>query len=195
MPWESAICTPYPLGYVVVLIRSRSPTTIVVPPVPTNWALLLFHERGVNAEMQSGWSAVMSSFDVIVSLTADVVSPLGVVVINSVQFVPSPDVPILTPITRGPWPVGVSRPDTITYSTAASTTVIATIRMVAITGDTAASSFRMMLFMVLSSCGLRRHLGTGERTLLNVSWLIFEVENEFLRARAARGKCSIREGV
>src|SRR5947209_19822489 len=50
--------------------------------------------------------------------------------------------------------------------------------MVAITGDTAASSFRMMLFMVLSSCGLRRHLGTGEPTLLNVSWLIFEVENE-----------------
>src|SRR3989454_5412262 len=50
--------------------------------------------------------------------------------------------------------------------------------MVAITGDTAASSFRMMLFMVLSSCGLRRHLGTGEPTLLNVSRLIFDVENE-----------------
>src|SRR2546423_834192 len=65
--------------------------------------------------------------------------------------------------------------------------------MVAITGDTAASSFRMMLFMVLSSCGLRRHLGTGERTLLNVSWLIFEVENEFIRASAARGKCPIPE--
>src|SRR2546421_563798 len=76
----------------------------------------------------------------------------------------------------------------MTYSTAASTTVMATIRMVAITGDTAASSFRMMLFMVLSSCGLRRHLGTGEPTLLNVSWLIFEVENEFIRARAAREK-------
>src|SRR6266581_8855250 len=87
--------------------------------------------------------------------------------------------------------VVVSRPDTITYSTAASTTVIATIRMVAITGDTAASSFRMMLFMVLSSCGLRRHLGTGEPTLLNVSWLIFEVENEFIRARAAREKSPI----
>src|SRR5438093_11682506 len=33
--------------------------------------------------------------------------------------------------------------------------------MVAITGDTAASSFRMMLFMVLSSCGLRRHSVEG----------------------------------
>src|SRR5207245_6489138 len=41
IPWESAICTAYPLGYVVVLIRSRSPTTIVVPPVPTNWTLLI----------------------------------------------------------------------------------------------------------------------------------------------------------
>src|SRR2546426_2224901 len=178
MPWESAICTPYPLGYVVVLIKTRSPTTMVVPPVPTNWALFVFHEPDVKDERAIGLSAVRPPVVVIVSLTADVVSPLGVVVINSVQFVPSPDVPILTPITRGPWPVGVSRPDTITYSTAASTTVIATIRMVAITGDTAASSFRMMLFMVLSSCGLRRHLGTGEPTLLNVSWLIFEVENE-----------------
>src|SRR2546426_728392 len=195
MPWESAICTPYPLGYVVVLIKTRSPTTMVVPPVPTNWALFVFHEPDVKGERAIGLSAVRPPVVVTVSLTADVVSPLGVVVINSVQFVPSPDVPILTPITRGPWPVGVSRPDTITYSTAASTTVIATIRMVAITGDTAASSFRMMLFMVLSSCGLRRHLGTGEPTLLNVSWLIFEVENESIRARAARGKCPIPEGV
>src|SRR3989449_6931568 len=102
MPWESAICTPYPLGYVVVLIRSRSPTTIVVPPVPTNWALFVFHEPDVKDERAIGLSAVRPPVVVIVSLTADVVSPVGVVVINSVQFVPSPDVPILTPITRGP---------------------------------------------------------------------------------------------
>src|SRR2546427_8445307 len=168
IPWESAICTPYPLGYVVVLIRSRSPTTIVVPPVPTNWALLAFHEADVKDERAIGLSAVRPPVVVIVSLTADVVRPLGVVVINSVQFVPSPDVPILTPITRGPCPVGVSRTNIITYSSAAMWTVMVTIRMVAITGDTAASSFRMMLFMVLSSCGLRRHLGTGERTLLKI---------------------------
>src|SRR3989454_4136928 len=68
-------------------------------------------------------------------------------------------------------------------------------RMAGITRVTAASSFRMMLFMVLSSCGLRRHLGTGEPTLLNVSWLIFEVENEFMGAPAARGKEPIPEGV
>src|SRR2546422_8517383 len=59
-----------------------------------------------------------------------------------------------------------------------------------ITGDTAASSSRMMLFMVLSSCGLRRHLGTGEPTLLNVSWLIFEGENYSgpYRTRKSKGK-------
>src|SRR5256712_14082167 len=98
---------------------------IVVPPVPTNWALLAFHEADVKDERAIGLSAVRPPVVVIVSLTADVVRPLGVVVINSVQFVPSPDVPILTPITRGPLPVGVSSPDTITYSTPASTTGIA----------------------------------------------------------------------
>src|SRR3989442_7465540 len=102
MPWESAICTPYPLGYVVVLIRSRSPTTTVVPPVPTNWALFVFHEPDVKDERAIGLSAVRPPVVVIVSLTADVVNSYSVVVINSVQFVPSPDVPILTPITRGP---------------------------------------------------------------------------------------------
>src|SRR2546427_12256690 len=68
-----------------------------------------------------------------------------------------------TPIACGVPPGPVIRPDAITYSTAASTTVMATIRMVAITGDTAASSLRMMLFMVLSSCGLRRRLARGDR--------------------------------
>src|SRR3989442_10073910 len=101
IPWESAICTAYPLGYVVVLIKTRSPTTMVVPPVPTNWALFVFQEPDVRAEKAVGLSDVNPPDVVIVSLTADVVSPLGVVVINSVQFVPSPDLPILTPITRG----------------------------------------------------------------------------------------------
>src|SRR3989454_12406120 len=94
---------------------------------------------------------------VIVSLTADVVRPVGVVVINSVQFVPSPDGADRKSIAQGKRADLGSRRIIITNSTAASTTVMATIRMVAITGDTAASSFRMMLFMVLSSCGLRRH--------------------------------------
>src|SRR3989454_6902173 len=102
IPWESAICTAYPLGYVVVLIKTRSPTTMVVPPVPTNWALLVFQLPDVRAEKAVGLSDVKPPDVVIVSLTADVVSPLGVDVSNSVQFVPSPDLPILTPITRGP---------------------------------------------------------------------------------------------
>src|SRR5439155_9216426 len=52
-------------------------------------------------------------------------------------------------VTRGLFPLtGEIRPDTMTYNTAASTTVIATMRMVAMTGDTAASSLRMTLFMV-----------------------------------------------
>src|SRR5439155_11875884 len=61
----------------------------------------------------------------------------------------------LTPIVCGPPPGPTNRPDTITYSTAARTTVIATMRMVAMTGDTASSSFRMMGFMVLASCCVR----------------------------------------
>src|SRR2546428_14196416 len=60
IPWESAICTAYPLGYVVVLIKTRSPTTMVVPPVPTNWALLAFHEADVKDEKAIGLSAVRS---------------------------------------------------------------------------------------------------------------------------------------
>src|SRR2546427_2380626 len=79
IPWESAICTAYPLGYVVVLIRSRSPTMIVVPPVPTNWALLAFHEADVRDAKAVGLSDVKPPEVVIVSLTADVVRPLGVV--------------------------------------------------------------------------------------------------------------------
>src|SRR5438552_16467672 len=53
----------------------------------------------------------------------------------------------------------------MTYNTAASTTVMATIRMVAITGDTAASSFLMMVFIacVLLVLASRR----GPRCLLD----------------------------
>jgi len=91
MPWESAICTPYPVGYVVVLIRSRSPTTMVVPPFPTNWALFMFHEPDVRDAKAVGPSAVDPPDVVIVSFTAAVVSPVGADVINSVQFVPSPE--------------------------------------------------------------------------------------------------------
>src|SRR2546425_3213329 len=44
-------------------------------------------------------------------------------------------------------------PETMTYSTAASTTVIATIKIVAMTGDTACSSLRKRVFIVLFLLG------------------------------------------
>src|SRR2546427_426280 len=64
----------------------------------------------------------------------------------------------LTPIVCGPPPGPTNRPDTITYSTAASTNVIATMRMVEMTGDTASSSLRMMVFMVYLPPGIRSAL-------------------------------------
>src|SRR5437867_5264544 len=115
----------------------------VEPPLPMNWALFVFQFVDVRDENAMLLTTVFAPPPVvIVSLTADVVRPVGVVVINSVQFVRSPHGAILSGVSRADVCVGVRRPDTITYSTAASTTVIATIRMVAITGDTAASSFR-----------------------------------------------------
>src|SRR5438876_12268571 len=45
------------------------------------------------------------------------------------------------------------------------------------TGDTACSSLRMMLLMFSPSCGIRRGSDRGAPTLINVSRLIFELEN------------------
>src|SRR3989441_13246617 len=50
MPWESAINTWYPGGYEAVLIRSRSPTMTVEPPLPMNWALFAFQFVDVRDE-------------------------------------------------------------------------------------------------------------------------------------------------
>src|SRR5438874_10461336 len=76
-------------------------------------------------------------------------------------------------VTRGLFPLtGEIRPDTMTYNTAASTTVIATMRMVAMTGDTAASSLRMTLFMVLSFLVLvSRSRPTGGLYLVDIARL------------------------
>src|SRR3989449_10676372 len=85
------------------LIRSRSPTMTVEPPLPMNWALFAFQFVDVRDENAMLLTTVFAPPPVvIVSFVADVVRPVGVVVINSVQFVPSPDGEILTPITRGP---------------------------------------------------------------------------------------------
>jgi len=98
--WESAICTPYPLGYVVVLIRSRSPTTTVVPP-SDEWALFGStspSQRREGDRVERRQAAGCRDRQ----LNGRVVNPDGVVVINSVQFVSVSRRAILTPITRGP---------------------------------------------------------------------------------------------
>src|SRR3989442_9253115 len=87
IPWESAICTAYPLGYVVVLIKTRSPTTMVVPPVPTNWALLVFHVPDVKAERAVRLEDDTPPHQSRPHLTSHLVLPLDVDVSNSVQFV------------------------------------------------------------------------------------------------------------
>src|SRR3989442_12690121 len=56
---------------------------------------------------------------------------------------------MFTPQAVGVDPGPEMSPETMTYNTAASTTVIATIKIVAMTGDTACSSLRMMLLIVL----------------------------------------------
>jgi len=92
----------YPARYVLVLRRSRSPATIVVPPVPTNCAWFVLHDPDVRDVKAMGPSAVEPSDLVIVSVTVDVTRPLGVDTINNVQFDWSPDLPTLTPSARTP---------------------------------------------------------------------------------------------
>ena len=78
----------------------------------------------------------------IASVVAVYAFPLGALDTSMIQFAPSVDFVTLIPSACGVPPGPLIKPETITYRTAASTTVIATIRMVAITGDTALSSFR-----------------------------------------------------
>src|SRR5207245_4685534 len=166
--------------YQVVLHSTRSATWMAVAGVET-------FDRLHPLAVPSDANAVAVMFEVpspwkIASVVDAYSLPVGVLKTVTIQFDPSDDGCTLTPIACGVPPGPVIRPDTITYSTAASTTVMATIRMVAITGDTAASSLRMMLFMVLSSCGLRRCSGTGGPTLLNVSWLMFDLDHDLIKA-------------
>ena len=74
MPWESAINTWYPGGYEAVLIRSRSPTMTVEPPLPMNWALFAFQFVDVRDENAMLLTTVFAPPPVvIVSFVADVV--------------------------------------------------------------------------------------------------------------------------
>src|SRR5207247_2933415 len=105
----------------------------VEPPLPMNWALFVFQFVDVRDENAMLLTTVFAPPPVvIVSLTADVVRPVGVVVINSVQFVPSPDHRMFTLIRRGLRIVKDGGRDTIKDSTVASLTVLASFREVVI---------------------------------------------------------------
>src|SRR5437667_12801300 len=90
----------YPARYVLVLRRSRSPATIVVPPVPTNCAWFVLHDPDVRDVKAMGPSAVEPSDLVIVSVTVDVTSPLGIDTIKIVLLDRSTDLHTLTPSAR-----------------------------------------------------------------------------------------------
>src|SRR5437870_13333430 len=103
MPSATTINSTLSLHDALPISTTRSPTMTVEPPLPMNWALFVFQFVDVRDENAMLLTTVLAPPPVvIVSFVADVVRPVGVVVINSVQFVPSPDGEILTPITRGP---------------------------------------------------------------------------------------------
>src|SRR2546428_5616662 len=85
----------------------------------------------------------------LIVMNTELVAALEGIDVNvRVQLLWSPDLPMFTPQAVGVPPGPEMSPETMTYSTAASTTVIATIKIVAMTGDTACSSLRKRVFIV-----------------------------------------------
>src|SRR3989449_3249707 len=102
MPWESAINPWYPGGYEAVLTTTRSPTMTVEPPLPMNWALFVFQFVDVRDENAMLLTTVFAPPPRSVEHTTELQSRLHLVCrLILVQLVPSPDLPMLTPITRG----------------------------------------------------------------------------------------------
>src|SRR2546422_7493386 len=148
--------------YQVVLQRIRSPTWMEVALELTFDRLhpvALVSDASVVADRLLDPSGLKIDNDVVVYGFDD-----GVLEMVMIQFVPSPVV-TLTPIATGVPPGPVIRPDTITYSTAASTTVIATIRMVAITGDPKSTPLNSRHCYISYSCFFLHSLDTGGPTL------------------------------
>src|SRR5947208_4889600 len=99
----------------------RSPTSTLFPYPPLFRSLFVFQFVDVRDENAMLLTTVFAPPPVvIVSFTADVVRPVGVVVINSVQFVTSQEHTSVLQLPGGLLRGRVRRPDTITYSTAAS---------------------------------------------------------------------------
>jgi len=148
------IWTWYPVGYVVVLRRRTSPVD-TLPAVFGAKYIAWYPDVPPDAICENGTFVAIASGAPFASLTVtntDVAAALcGIDVNVRVQLLWLPGLAMFTPQAVGVDPGPEMSPETMTYSTAASTTVIATIKIVAMTGDTACSSLRMMVFMVLFS--------------------------------------------
>src|SRR5438552_12569313 len=109
--------------------------------------------------------------------TPPVAALCGIDVNVRVQLVWLCDLPMFTPQAVGVPPGPEMSPETDRKSTPPNTSDHVTTYAVARTDDTACSSLRMMLLMFSPSCGIRRGSDRGAPTLINVSRLIFELEN------------------
>src|SRR3990172_2514451 len=115
-------------------------------------------------------------------------APAGAAITSTDQFVPVSRT--FTDICRGGLFV-TTKPATMTYSTAASTTVIATIRMVPITGDTAFPSSRWVRLMLAPLAAIRGGVGTGGRRDTGAG-IVRERENLGTARRGSLGPSTTR---
>jgi hypothetical protein len=152
------IVTVYPVGYTVVLRRSTSPAE-TTPDVPGLKYIARYPEVPPAAMVENGTFCapeIGAPFWSLTLMNTELVAGVDEIDVNCrVQLVPVPGLAMFTPQATGVLPGPEMSPETMTYSTAASTTVIATIKIVAMTGDTACSSLRMKVLMVRS---FLRHL-------------------------------------
>jgi hypothetical protein len=126
--------------------RIRSPAAQAVAPCAIGMYLTPFVSVSrVNIDFEDIRVAPLP--EIKVNVVEFWLSPVGTLVNVMIQFVPSLERVTPAPMAFGVLPGPEINPDTMTYSTAASTTVIATIKIVAMTGDTAFSSFRRMVFI------------------------------------------------
>ena len=145
--------TWYPVGYETALTRRTSPV-LTLPAVFGLKYIALYPEAPPVAIVENGTfvapvTAAPAAF--LIVMNTELVAALEGIDVNvRVQLLWSPDLPMFTPQAVGVPPGPEMSPETMTYSTAASTTVIATIKIVAMTGDTACSSSWMMLLIVQS---------------------------------------------
>src|SRR2546426_6567230 len=160
------IWTWYPVGYDTALSRRTSPVD-TMPAVFGAKYMALYPAAVIveNATFVAPETDAPAAF--LIVMNTELVAALEGIDVNvRVQLLWSPDLPMFTPQAVGVPPGPEMSPETMTYSTAASTTVIATIKIVAMTGDTACSSLWMMLLIVQSFLRHLPHLLHGGRGAL-----------------------------